>query len=241
MGSLASDTSSVTLKSAGIVSPLASHQPRRLPTPEPSAAETNPWLVPQITGVAMKAPRKKNEILLSKDSNALTKSKNKLKKQAKKREEEKEKLKDDAVVEISMSNVLSLGTAPAAPTPTTKIAKERASESRKDPTTNGSPSDEDADANSEVEAQEKALDTKTKTKGRGPKAFEQRDLVALAFAGDNVVQVSFCSLGARLQLMIRYYSRNSKKQNDGRSLQTRLVRWTLPFPDGYVDLHAPLH
>ena len=159
--------------------------------PEPPATETNPWLVPQNTGVAKKAPRKKNEILLSKDSTALTKSKNKLKKQAKKREEEKEKLRDDAVVEISMDNVLSLGSGPSVPTPATETAKKTATQSRKDPTTNGSLVDDDSDANSEVEAQEKALDTKSKTNAKGLKAFAQRDLVALAFAGDNVVQVSF--------------------------------------------------
>ena len=48
------------------------------------------------------------------------------------------------------------------------------------------PSDaaDDSDANSEVEEQEKALVAKTqsKRKKKGLQAFEQRDLVALAFA-----------------------------------------------------------
>jgi U3 small nucleolar RNA-associated protein 14 len=47
----------------------------------------------------------------------------------------------------------------------------------------------DSDSNSEVEAQEAALTLKGKGKTNGIKAFEQRDLIALAFAGDNVVQV----------------------------------------------------
>jgi U3 small nucleolar RNA-associated protein 14 len=45
----------------------------------------------------------------------------------------------------------------------------------------------DSDVDSEIEAQEQQI--KAKGKGQGVKAFEQRDLVALAFAGDNVVQV----------------------------------------------------
>lgn len=47
----------------------------------------------------------------------------------------------------------------------------------------------ESDSNSEVEAQEAALTLKGKGKTNGIKAFEQRDLIALAFAGDNVVQV----------------------------------------------------
>jgi U3 small nucleolar RNA-associated protein 14 len=129
----------------------------------------------------MKAPRKKNDILLSKDSTALTKTKNKLKKQAKKREEEKEKLQDDAVVEISMENVL-LGTEASTSTLAAKRAKEKTTESRRGPMTNVDTADNDSDA---------ALNNEGKTKTKGPKAFEQRDLVALAFAGDNVVLVRF--------------------------------------------------
>ena len=51
--------------------------------------------------------------------------------------------------------------------------------------------DSDSDVNSELEEQERVASRKSKGKGKanGVKAFEQRDLVALAFAGDNVVQV----------------------------------------------------
>jgi len=49
--------------------------------------------------------------------------------------------------------------------------------------------DEDnSGVDSEVEAQERAL-VGVKGKANGLKSFEQRELVALAFAGDNVVQV----------------------------------------------------
>ena len=49
--------------------------------------------------------------------------------------------------------------------------------------------EDESDSNSEVEVQERALTLKGKGKENGIKAFEQRDLIALAFAGDNVVQV----------------------------------------------------
>ncbi|KAJ7017520.1 small-subunit processome [Mycena alexandri] len=50
--------------------------------------------------------------------------------------------------------------------------------------------DDEDDANSEVDAQEQTLQLKKKGKAgkAAVKAFEQRDLVALAFAGDNVVR-----------------------------------------------------
>lgn len=131
--------------------------------------------------MGVKAPRKKNELVVGKDSSASTKSKNKLKKMAKKREEEKEKKQDDAVVEISADNVLNLDGASSQPA-VKKTAGRQAL---------ASGADDDDDTHSEIEAQEKALDLKGKGRAKGPKAFEQRDLVALAFAGDNVVHVCF--------------------------------------------------
>lgn len=148
--------------------------------------EPNPWLLPRNADTITKAPRKNNEVVVSKDSSAITKSKNKLKKQAKKREEERAKAKDDATMEISMENVLTLEATPIA---SSSLPKKSAQEKPIGNTVNGVPADESDDNNSEVEAQEKALNFKGKGKAKGLKAFEQRDLVALAFAGDNVVQV----------------------------------------------------
>lgn len=149
---------------------------------------------PESSGI--KAPRKANEIVVGKDSKALDKSKNKLKKKAQKREEEREKAKEDAVLEISMDNVLTLSSIPVSsvssnPTP---VPKKEKKQKKKEALNNGGVAtggnDDDSDANSEVEAQEMALELKDKGKANGVKAFQQRDLVALAFAGDNVVQVS---------------------------------------------------
>jgi U3 small nucleolar RNA-associated protein 14 len=156
------------------------------PSPEPAtppesvsaAKESNPWLT---NGNARKAPRRRNEILVDKNSASIEKSKNRLRKQARKREEEKEKAMDDAVVEISMSNVMALSSSTEAPPPST-VPRDNVREPSK-----LTGDDDDPDHNSEVEEQEQVL---SRRKSKGLKAFQQRDLVALAFAGDNVVQVS---------------------------------------------------
>jgi len=124
-------------------SPPPDHRPVSRPVPIPSTSDSNPWLVPRET--TSKAPRKKNEVIVDKNSSTVDKSKHKLNKQGK---------------------ALSLSTTVEAPS-------------------------DDSDSHSEIEEQEKALSQKGKGKSKGVKAFEQRDLVARAFAGDNVVQVCF--------------------------------------------------
>ncbi|OCH95718.1 Utp14-domain-containing protein [Obba rivulosa] len=194
--SLASDTSSVTLKSTDFPpSPQVESLPPQSPEVQRHAplslTESNPWLAPHADEPS-KAVQKKHEVVVGKNSAALEKSKNKLRKQTKKRGEEKEKAKDDATVDISMTDVITLGAvstaagpskqkAPAASS-TSPTAQSHARRSRDD--------DDESDVNSEVEEQEKALNRKGKGKGKanGVTAFQQRDLVALAFAGDNVVR-----------------------------------------------------
>ncbi|KII93102.1 hypothetical protein PLICRDRAFT_87528 [Plicaturopsis crispa FD-325 SS-3] len=171
-----SDASSVTLKSTDVVlnSPPPDFQPTsisksgaaRPPMSPPDAS--NPWLVPR-SGAAVKAPRKANELVVGKNSTGVEKSKNKLKKQGQKKDEEREKAKEDAVVEIAMDNVMALNV--PGPSRQRDVA-----------------ADDDDDENSELEEQENTLDRKGKGKAKGIRAFEQRDLVARAFAGDNVVQ-----------------------------------------------------
>ncbi|KAL0952160.1 hypothetical protein HGRIS_008776 [Hohenbuehelia grisea] len=189
--SLASDTSSVTLKSTDFPSPVES-RPSQTPiqrsglssATRPEADEPeNPWLAPR--DASTKAPRKKNEVVVSKESAAAEKSKNRLKKQAKKLADEKEKAREDAEVDISMENVL--GTATSANSQSKSTVNKSKSRNAV-ASTSEQPSTVDSDVDSEVEEQEKLLMLKpAKAKGKGPSAFEQRDLVALAFAGDNVV------------------------------------------------------
>ena len=154
--------------------------------------EINPWLAPRVeeTSVA----RKKHEVVVSKTSTSADKSRHKFKKRAQKREDEKERIQDDATVEISLSSVLTVpseGSLPASSSDTS-ASKKATEKSRDNASTAPQPIEDDeseSDANSELDEQEKLLDRKGKGRAKGVKAFEQRDLVALAFAGDNVVQV----------------------------------------------------
>ncbi|EFI28742.1 small nucleolar ribonucleoprotein complex subunit Utp14 [Coprinopsis cinerea okayama7 len=189
-----SDTSSVTLKSTDLLSPIVPQSPLNETTFSSSSkpsGEINPWLA-HATDDSAKIARKKNEVVVSKDSKSAEKSKNKLKKEARKRQEEKELAKDDATLEISMDNVLQLGEPSKEGQASTSAAssQKKAPKAKTSTTTGGDDSDEDSDANSEVDAQEQALLRKAKGKGKAaaPTAFQQRDLVALAFAGDNVVR-----------------------------------------------------
>ncbi|KAG6919847.1 hypothetical protein DXG01_015552 [Tephrocybe rancida] len=196
LGSLASDTSSVTLKSTDLLSPPQSPLNLQRPNvPLPATSDANPWLAPQNSEpTAVKAPKKNNEVVVGKDSTAMSKSKNKLKKLARKRGDEKAKAIDDAVVEISVDNVLTLMSAPVPAQPTTTlVTKKKAAvvpASVLSTSSAPAPSEEAGDGDdtdSEIEAQEQILDFKGKGKAKLPQAFKQRDLVALAFAGDNVV------------------------------------------------------
>ena len=132
------------------------------------------------------------------------KSKNRLRKHKEKHEGEREKARDDAVVEITMSDILNLR-----PEDTQGVCPPAVPGARGVATRESGDSDEDADANSEVEEQERKLVEK-KRKGKGKvkdrgavKPFTQRDLVSLAFAGDKVVQVCFL-LGCGTEVIASY-------------------------------------
>ncbi|TRM67447.1 Utp14 protein-domain-containing protein [Schizophyllum amplum] len=189
-GVAASDASSVTLKSTDFVSPAED----RFST---DGGEENPWLAPR--DAPAKVTRKKNEVVVSKDSKPLDKSRAKMEKKGEKRQAERERAADDAVVDIDVSSVLSK------PAKMDKAAEEKSGEKGKkagkhdtakktvaaSPTSASAPTDavnSEDDSEDEVELQEQALLKKKGGKNKGPAAFAQRDLVAMAFAGDNVVR-----------------------------------------------------
>ncbi|KAK1223331.1 hypothetical protein PQX77_013808 [Marasmius sp. AFHP31] len=173
--------------SASSKRPLLSSETSQ-PTENP--ANSNPWLA---TTSSAKAHRKNNEIVVDKDSSLMTKSKNKLKKNATKKEEAKARERDDAVVEIQADAVLKATTGKDVKLNGKPKGKGKEKTKGKQVQVQGEEgndqlSDSDSDLNPEVEAQEAALLAKKAKKGKGPTAFEQRDLVARAFAGDNVVK-----------------------------------------------------
>jgi U3 small nucleolar RNA-associated protein 14 len=193
VGSHASETSSVTLQSADLVqdSPKSvdAISSPRVSTP---AQESNPWLVTSSSGTS----RKRSEVLVQKGSDALAKSTNKLKKRIAKGGEEKERIRDDAVLEIDTNNVLTVlepaSTPGAINTKHELKGTGKGKEKSKDDSiaVQISPADaDDSDGHSEVDEQERTLERKRQGgKGKGVAAFKQRELVSLAFAGDNVVQ-----------------------------------------------------
>lgn len=150
----------------------------------PSPPEVpNPWLVSSTRAI-----QKKHEVAISKDSASAEKSKNKLRKRVKNLEEETELARNDATVDISLGNVMTLGVGSRV---TGRSENGAARMDTSEPSKDTGPED-DSDLNSEVDEQEHLLDRKGKGRakgGNGVKAFAQRDLVAQAFAGDNVVQV----------------------------------------------------
>lgn len=188
--------------------------------------DVNPWLVPAAES-SQKTVQKRHEISLSKDSGGAEKSKNKLRKRVKKRDEEKEKAKEDGTVDISMSNVLALDKPAARSSVTSRQATQRAKAS--------DGQDDDSDANSEVEAQEQALNLKGKGRAKDIKAFEQRDLVARAFAGDNVVRVCTTELDPAWSFADAS-DRNSPLRNVERSTRTLRRKLTQPLLAGLVHL-----
>ncbi|OBZ79270.1 hypothetical protein A0H81_01565 [Grifola frondosa] len=148
--SLASDTSSVTLKSTGFfpdahaeppLSPLSSPVPKRTDPLSPTE-ESNPWLAQAASST--RALQTKHEVLVSKRSVSTEKSKNKLRKRDKKREEEKEKANNDATVDASMSNVMTLGSRTAS---SSKEAESKSSANH--PTARQKDDESDSDQNSE--------------------------------------------------------------------------------------------
>ena len=115
--------------------------------------------------------------------------------------EERERAIDDATIELDANDVLKLESNSKPKTGTVKKVngisaslskKQQKKEAKKAKKEQGTlqqvkmpaHDDDDSDSNSEVEAQEASL-----RKGKKSSAFEQRDLVARAFAGDNVMQV----------------------------------------------------
>ena len=143
---------------------------------------SNPWL---SAGTAVgKVSKKKNAVVVGKNSDAAALSKNALKKRQRKAAEAQEDAKEDAVVDIDVGNVLTLENAPAQPAPK-KQAPPNA------PSTSGAQvagGFEDGDEDEEREEQEAKLVARRKGK-KGVTTFEQRELVAMAFAGDNVIAV----------------------------------------------------
>ena len=172
-----SDASSTTLKSTDVHS-----LPTATPTISPIDSQTlsvsqsqgtqqtsgdhNPWL--SRDGPTSHTALKKNEVAVSKDSTSAVKAKNKLRKRQRETKDEMAKSHDDGVVEISPTDLL--------------VASSKGNRQAE-------PGSCSSDGDTEVEEQEESMKGKGKPPGGTKHVFKQRELVARAFAGDNVIQV----------------------------------------------------
>jgi len=177
LGPAPSDASSTTLKSTDLhslptatptMSPIDSQNlfaSQSLPTEQPRH-DDNPWL--SRNGQPSHTIPKKNGVAVSKDSTSAVKAKNKLQKRQRETKDEMAKGQDDGVLEISPTDLL--------------VASSK--EGRQ-----AEPGSCSSDGDTEVEEQEDRLKGKGKRPGGTKHVFKQRELVARAFAGDNVIQV----------------------------------------------------
>lgn len=172
-----SDTSSTTLKTAEL--PTLSPPTSLRALDSASTTSGNPWLVPRDGGRS--GGPKRAEVAVGKSSKATDKFKDKLSKKQLRKEEEREAAAEDAELEIEPDQALILQPAVAS---SSKPKKAKASKG-KGKASAAADASEESDSDSEVEAQERQLERKG---GKQSVAFKQRDLVARAFAGDNVVQ-----------------------------------------------------
>lgn len=199
-----SETSTLRSHDSHAISPALKHLEDASPPPpvttqsstESSKDPPNPWLVESADST--KIARRKNELISGNNLTRIQKSDIQMQKQLKKGSEARELQSDDAHIDLDVDNVLELKASSAANSTANGGAshgiskKQKKKEAKKakhqqiqqDQTQTPVPQDNNSDSNSEIEEQESNI-----RRGKKPTAFEQRELVARAFAGDNVIQV----------------------------------------------------
>ncbi|KAM0752317.1 small-subunit processome [Meredithblackwellia eburnea MCA 4105] len=175
----ASATSSLSIPaaskshSAKLSGPLAVAAPR--PSPLAVAGEANPWLETGDADISVnKVSRKMNKAASGKSSRDSERLAIKVDRHKAKQADARTAADDDAQVEIDPTVVLAVTKAPAAPQLSRKSLEAKAESSK-------------SSVAAPTEGDEASSDEDEDFEGRGPTAFKQRDLVAKAFAGDDVV------------------------------------------------------
>lgn len=186
MTSAPAATTAATQHSTKLSAPLV--VPNARPSPlTPSAAgsgasSSNPWLDPDAASSAARISRKANKATTASDSRA-SRMADKVAKTKSKQLDAREAEKDDAAVDLDLSSAGLMMPAKEAPQIGNGSTKQsKANGGARPPAQADDSSDDD-----EKELDEEEIDAQ---RGKGPAAFKQRELVAAAFAGDNVVAVS---------------------------------------------------
>jgi U3 small nucleolar RNA-associated protein 14 len=155
---------------------------------DPTLAEENPWLKVTSTS-ANKLSRAKNEVLVGKNSNAAALSKNALKKRLRKGIDAVAQAKDDSILEIDVNSHIQDEKDKEKATQLVKQSHKTQNSKKLQATSShvvepDLGTDEDTDDDEPVSKEMPAAGSKNRMT-----AFEQRDLVARAFAGDHVIKV----------------------------------------------------
>jgi U3 small nucleolar RNA-associated protein 14 len=137
------------------------------PTHQEVDGEQNPWLAAKPT---TKLSRKKNETTVSKDGTAQSKAANKIQKHIAKGDQERKEAMEDAQLDIDPEARLNLKK--------TEVRSGKAKKAKQARFEEADSEDSDEDGS--------LVDEPVIVQGRGPAAIQQRDLVAEAFAGDDV-------------------------------------------------------
>lgn len=165
-----------------------------------AAQEVNPWLNPSAEDSRVRLSSKKNNQTVTKESGSTDKAASRLLKTQGRSKEAIKKAQADATVDIDVEHVLSntslaapasaLGVSASSPGPPTSPAEKAQRQNREmappPSSAKKAPNGAGADTSDDSDDDEDAL-PEAVAKAQGPNAFKQRDLVARAFAGDNVV------------------------------------------------------
>ncbi|KAK4049460.1 hypothetical protein OIO90_005411 [Microbotryomycetes sp. JL221] len=181
-----------TKLSSSLAVPSVSRSTKRSPLSAHAAdaaeEEANPWLAASGGDAVSKVSRKSNKAAVTKDARDADKIANKASKQKSKQIDARIAEQQDAQVDIDLSNVMS-SSSNAVNKPQIDASSVQKSTNGKNKASaqvaDGDDSDDDVEGVDDVEQDDDEIDAQ---RGKGKAAIRQRELVAKAFAGDNVLE-----------------------------------------------------
>jgi U3 small nucleolar RNA-associated protein 14 len=200
--------------------------------------ESNPWLAVGEDGSAGRVSRKSNKATFGKDARDATRVADKAARTKSKQTDAREAERDDAQVDIDPTSALVAASAKRRNVP--QIGNTPSVVNGKAVARPAQPDGSDEDSGDEDD--DEAIDAQ---RGKGHAAFKQRELVAKAFAGDNVVAVSVSMDRAPRLLHLTSFCihRTSRRRSEERSNGMRHESRTTLYRVGCVPaLHklAPI-
>ncbi|KAK4046557.1 hypothetical protein OIV83_006009 [Microbotryomycetes sp. JL201] len=159
-----------------------------LSAPTRSVEDVNPWLALADEDQVSKLSRKANKAAVTKDARDADKVANKVSRHKSKQDDARIAEKEDAQVDIDPTNVMSLPQKAVDKPQINQKLPQTAGKGRRQPSSHvaGDDSgDDDIEGDHDIEQDDEEIDAQ---RGKGKAAIRQRELVAKAFAGDNVLE-----------------------------------------------------